>query len=102
MLIESTYVVIVLMALVVLFTRVIGYVLGLGIRNTKLFQPVLEVLPGCAMMALIVPGLMRGSAWEVGAVLIGAGVMWKTGSVVWATLIGLALLMGFNHLSGFF
>ena len=93
---ESGWLTILAMAVVVFLTRAAGYAFGLVLPNVGRLQSVLEVLPGCAMMGLIVPGMMRGSVWEMTAVVVAGGIMWKTGSVVWATLIGISLLIGFD------
>ncbi len=68
--------------------------LGMGFQRAERFKGVLEVLPGCAMMALIVPGALGGSTYEVLALGVTSVTMWKTGSVAIATILGIGILLG--------
>ena len=72
---NSAFLLIFLMSAVVLATRMGGYVLGLGFGQSRRIKGILEVLPGCAMMALIVPGAMGGTIYEVVALVITALVI---------------------------
>jgi uncharacterized membrane protein len=81
------------MALVVYLSRVGGYLLGLQVRHIGGLRPVLEALPGCAFMAILVPAVRQGSPVEIIAMLCVTGLMWKTNSVVLATTVGMTVLI---------
>ena len=80
-------------AAVVYLSRVGGYLFGLQIRHISGLQPVLEALPGCAFMAILVPIVRQGSLIEISALLCVVGLMWKTNSVVLATTVGMMVLV---------
>jgi uncharacterized membrane protein len=82
-----------MMALIVYLSRVGGYLLGLQVRHIGGLRPVLEALPGCAFMAILVPAVRQGNLIEIGAMLCVVGLMWKTNSVVLATTTGMAVLI---------
>ncbi|MCP3688278.1 MAG: AzlD domain-containing protein [Gammaproteobacteria bacterium] len=81
------------MAAIVYATRLGGYLLGLQIRHIGWLRPVLEALPGCAFMAILVPAVRRGNMVEVLAMLCVVGIMWKTDNVVIATIVGMSVLI---------
>ena len=82
-----------MMASIVYLSRVGGYLFGLQIRHISGLRPVLEALPGCAFMAILVPVVRQGSLVEICAMLCVIGLMWKTNSVVLATTVGMAVLV---------
>jgi len=82
-----------MMAAIVYATRLGGYLVGLQIRHIQWLRPVLEALPGCAFMAILVPAVRQGNAAEVVAMLCVVGLMWKTDNVVIATVVGMAVLL---------
>ena len=81
------------MATIVYLTRVSGYFIGLQFRHIGWLRPVLEALPGCAIMAILTPAIRQGSSTDIVALLCVLGIMWKTDNVVLATVSGLAVLM---------
>lgn len=91
-----------LIASVVYLSRVGGYLFGLQIRHISGLRPVLEALPGCAFMAILVPVVRQGSLIEISALLCVTGLMWKTNSVVLATTVGMAVLVLSEPLLGRF
>ena len=82
-----------MMAAVVYATRVGGYLVGLQIRHIGWLRPILEALPGCAFMAILVPAVRQGSMVEVAAMACVVGLMWKTDNVVIATVVGVSVLL---------
>lgn len=82
-----------MIASIVYLSRVGGYLFGLQIRHISGLKPVLEALPGCAFMAILVPVVRQGSLIEICALLCVIGLMWKTNSVVLATTVGMAVLV---------
>ncbi|MEM7207588.1 MAG: AzlD domain-containing protein [Pseudomonadota bacterium] len=82
-----------LLGAIVYATRAGGYLLGLQARKIGALRPILETLPGCAMMAIILPAMREGSFAEIAALLVVVGLMWKTNNVALATLVGLAVLV---------
>ncbi len=85
-------VVLLLIAVVVYLTRISGYFLGQRLRHIGRLRPVLEVLPGCAMMALIVPAVVHGSLVEFTALVFVITVMWRQDNIVFATFGGIVIL----------
>ena len=85
--------VIVVMAVIVYLTRAGGYLLGLQFRHVSRLRPVLEILPGCAFMAILVPAVRQGSLLDAIALTCVTVIMWRTNNVAIATLVGLAVLM---------
>ncbi len=90
------------MALVVYLTRVSGYLLGLQVRHIGSLRPVLETLPGCALVAILAPAAWRGSVVELVALASVIALMWFTDSVVLASVVGVGILLGADPLSGLF
>lgn len=88
------------MALVVYLTRVGGYLLGLRVRHVRGLRPVLEILPGCAFMAILTPAVRQGSLSDLVALACVVGIMWKTDNVAVASAVGLAVLLFGEELQG--
>ena len=90
-----------MMATIVYATRLGGYLVGLQIRHIGWLRPILEALPGCAFMAILVPAVRQGNIAEVTAMACVIGIMWKTDNVVIATVAGvIVLIVGEPLLSG--
>jgi uncharacterized membrane protein len=90
---NATLVAIAMIALIVYLTRVTGYFIGLQLRHIRGIQPVLEALPGCAFMALLVPAIRQGSISEMIAMACVIVIMWRSNNVVVATGVGMAILL---------
>jgi uncharacterized membrane protein len=90
---KEVLIAIVMIASIVYLSRVGGYLLGLQVRHIGGLRPVLEALPGCAFMAILVPAVRQGNPIEIIALLCVMGLMWKTNSVVLATTTGMAVLI---------
>ena len=89
----TTLIAIAMMAGIVYLTRLSGYFVGLQLRHIKGFQPVLEALPGCAFMAILVPAVRQGSASEIVALICVILIMWRSNNVILATGTGMAVLL---------
>ena len=87
---------ILMVALIVYGTRISGYLVGQKLRHIKGLRPVLETLPGCAMMAILVPAVREGSLVDFIALGLVLGLMWVTNNVIVATISGLVFLL-FGH-----
>ena len=90
---DATLVAIAMMASIVYLTRITGYFIGLQLRHIRGIQPVLEALPGCAFMAILVPAVRQGSISEILAMACVVLIMWRTNNVVLATGTGMAMLL---------
>jgi len=90
---KEVLVAIAMIAVIVYLSRVGGYLLGLQFRHIGGLRQVLEALPGCAFMAILVPAVRQGNSIEIIALLCVIGLMWKTNSVVLATTTGMAVLV---------
>ena len=55
-------------------------------------RPMLETLPGCAMMAIIAPAARNASPVELAGLVVVVALMWKTNNVAFATGAGLLIL----------
>ncbi len=82
-----------MMAVIVYATRLGGYLVGLQIRHIGWLRPILEALPGCAFMAILVPAVRQGNIAEITAMICVIGLMWKTDNVVIATVVGMIVLI---------
>lgn len=91
---------ILVMALVVYLTRVGGYLLGLQVRHVGGLRPVLEILPGCAFMAILAPAVRQGSLLDLVALACVVGIMWKTDNVAVASAVGLVVLLFGEEIQG--
>lgn len=90
---QTTLVVIGMMASIVYLTRITGYFVGLQLRHIQGIRPVLEALPGCAFMAILVPAVRQGSLSEIIAMASVVLIMWRSNNVMLATGTGLAVLL---------
>lgn len=90
---NSTLIAIAMMASIVYLTRITGYFVGLQLRHIRGIQPVLEALPGCAFMAILVPAVRQGSGSEILAMACVVLIMWRSNNVVLATGTGMAVLL---------
>ena len=89
----ETVATILLMGLVVYLSRAGGYLLGLQVRHIGYLRPVLEALPGCALMAILAPAAWQADRVELAALACVVAIMWVTRSVVLASTLGLAILL---------
>jgi branched chain amino acid efflux pump len=90
---NATLIAIAMIASIVYMTRVTGYFIGLQLRHIRGIQPVLEALPGCAFMAILVPAVRHGSISEMLAMACVVLIMWRSNNVVVATGVGMAVLL---------
>jgi uncharacterized membrane protein len=86
-----------MMALLIYSTRLGGYLLGLQLRHIAGIKPILESLPGCAFMAILVPAIRQGNPGEIVAMSSLILLMWKTNNVVISTFVGMAVLFAGNY-----
>ena len=89
----ETLTAIAMMGAIVYLTRATGYFVGLQLRHIRGIQPVLEALPGCAFMAILVPAVRRGSPSEILAMACVVLIMWRSNNVVLSTVIGMLVLL---------
>ena len=90
---ETPLLAISMMAGIVYLTRATGYFVGLQLRHIQGIRPVLEALPGCAFMAILVPAVRQGSVSEIIAMICVVLIMWRTNNVMLATGTGLLVLL---------
>lgn len=89
----SPEIVIICMSVIVYLTRVSGYFIGLQIRHLGDFRSILEALPGCAMVAILVPAIRQGTVIEIISLAFVLGLIWITNNVVIASLAGVLVLL---------
>ncbi len=85
-----------MMASIVYLTRLSGYVIGLQLRHISGIKPILEALPGCAFMAILVPAVRQGNTSEIIALLCLVILMWRTNNVALSTIVGMGVLFAGN------
>ncbi len=90
---HSAVIGILVVAGIVYLTRVSGYLVGQRLRHITGLQSVLETLPGCAMMAILVPVVRQGNLVDFASLVIVLALMWKTDNVVIATVAGMLILV---------
>ena len=90
---HSAVIGILVVASIVYLTRVSGYLVGQRLRHISGLQPVLETLPGCAMMAILVPVVRQGNVVDFASLVVVLALMWKTDNVVIATVAGMLILV---------
>ena len=90
---NTTLIAIGMMATIVYLTRATGYFIGLQLRHIRGIQPILESLPGCAFMAILVPAIRQGSLGEIVAMACVILIMWRSNQVAIATGTGVAVLL---------
>lgn len=90
---DSTLIAIGVMAIIIYVTRLCGYFVGLQLRHIRGIQPVLEALPGCAFMAILLPSLRNANFDELIAMACLVSIMWITNNVMVSTIIGVAVLL---------
>lgn len=93
----STLIAIAMMAGIVYLTRMGGYFIGLQLRHLPGIKPILEALPGCAFMAILVPAIRQGSSSEILAMACLLILMWRSNNVVLSTVVGMSVLFVGNH-----
>ena len=90
---DATLITIGMMAIIIYVTRLCGYFVGLQLRHIRGIQPVLEALPGCAFMAILLPSLRNANFDELIAMACLVSIMWITNNVMVSTIIGVAVLL---------
>jgi len=90
---DSTLIAIGMMAIIIYVTRLCGYFVGLQLRHIRGIQPVLEALPGCAFMAILLPSLRNANFDELITMTCLVSIMWITNNVMVSTIIGVAVLL---------
>ena len=92
--VDSHYIilVIILMALPVWLVRLAGFWMARHFKLNKVFMAWLECLPGCILMAIVAPLLLQADwiGWIAAASVIV--VMIKTDKLLYAMLIGMAVV----------
>ena len=82
-----------MMAAIVYLTRAGGYLIGIQLRHIPGIKPLLETLPGCAMMAILAPAVWQGTLTEIISLSAVLVLMWTTNSVILAATTGILILL---------
>ncbi|WP_164516380.1 AzlD family protein [Minwuia thermotolerans] len=82
-----------LVALVVFASRASGYFLGSKVREDGRLRRLFDVLPGCAIAAVIAPVIVRAGAVEIVALAAAASLLWFTHNLGLALASGLVVLI---------
>lgn len=89
----ESWIAIVLVALVVFTSRLSGYFLGSWVKEGGRLRRLFDVLPGCAIAAVIAPVVFRAGPTELVALAAAAALLWFTHNIGIALGAGLALLV---------
>ncbi|ANK81784.1 MAG: hypothetical protein TEF_14010 [Rhizobiales bacterium NRL2] len=84
---------IVMVALVVFTSRASGYFLGSSIKEGGRLRRLFDVLPGCAIAAVIAPVIVRAGPVEIVALAAAAALLWFTHNLGLALASGLVVLI---------
>ncbi|WP_417516464.1 AzlD domain-containing protein [Minwuia sp.] len=95
---ESGYLAIVMIVAIVFSSRLAGYLLGSRISADGPVRKLFDVLPGCAIAAVIAPVIVRAGPVEIGALLVASCLLWLTSNIGLALASGLLLLIAGSHL----
>lgn len=90
---KHPYWVILLMALSVYSTRMLGYWLAGRFRFNHIIKTWLGYLPGCILMAIVGPTLITSSPIEYLAAGVVVLFMWRFNNLLLAMLVGIAIVV---------
>ena len=97
----SGYLAIAMIVAIVFASRMGGYLLGSRISEDGVLRRLFDVLPGCAIAAVVAPVIFRASPVEIGSLAIASAILWFTRNTGLALGAGLALLISGAHLFTF-
>ena len=80
-------------------TRAAGVLVAPRLAKSERIRQVLEILPGCAIAAILVPAALRGGPVELAALAVTVAVQMSTGRVLLSLTLGLVTLIGGAHLN---
>ena len=90
--IEATYIVIFLAALVTYSLRFGGLLLAGRLPKGGRFKKFMDALPGTILLSLIVPAALNGGVWSWVATLCTAICSLKTGNVFLSMVLGVTIV----------
>ncbi len=82
-----------LLAASTLVLRVVGYVAGAAMLQSRFWQRVLDVFPGCLLTALIASALARGTPVDWIAAAVAVTVAITTRSILLTMIAGMATVL---------
>ncbi len=94
----SPWIAIALLTLVVFASRSLGYLLGSRVPEQGRLRRLLNVLPGCAIAAVVAPQIAAAGPFQMAALAISGLALWFTGEVAVGLVLGLGLLIAGAHL----
>jgi uncharacterized membrane protein len=97
---QEGYLAIAMIVLIVFASRLAGYLLGSRVSEDGVIRRLFDVLPGCAIAAVVAPVIFRATPVEMGALAAASLLLWFTSSTGLALGTGLAVLIAGAHLFG--
>ncbi len=94
----SAYLAIVMIAAIVFSSRLAGYLLGSRVAEDGALRRLFDVLPGCAIAAVVAPVIFQAGPVELVALVAASALLWFSGSTGLALAAGIALLIAGAHL----
>lgn len=88
------------MALATYLTRAAGLFIATRVRLTPRTEAFLQGIPGAVLIAIILPGLVRGGPAEWGAAAVSLGLALKTRNLLAAMLAGVAAVWILRQFGG--
>lgn len=89
---------IVMMGLITYATRSAGVLLAPYLARSLRIRKVLDILPGCAIAAILAPAAVRGGPGELAALAVTVATQVKTGRTLLSLTLGLVTLIVGAHL----
>lgn len=94
----SAWIAVALLTVVVFASRYLGYAIGSHVPVEGRLRRLLNVLPGCAIAAVVAPHIADAGPLQMVALAASGIGLWVTGQVAVGLLLGLGLLIGGAHL----
>lgn len=87
------WVILLILPMIVYFTRIIGVVISRFVSNDSRYKSTLVMLPICAMISFFIPAALKGNPYEI-AVLAGFSVLfWVTNNSLLSIVAGVLGLL---------
>ncbi len=92
------WVILIILPLVVYFTRFIGVILSGYVKTDSQFLSTLTMLPIFAMISFFIPAALKGSFAEIAVLVIFVAVFWVSNNALFAMFIGISGLLAVKFL----
>jgi len=94
----SPWIAIAMLTVVVFASRFLGYALGSHVPERGRLRRLLNVLPGCAIAAVVAPQIAATGPFQMLALALSGLALWFTGQITVGLVLGLGMLIAGAHL----